>query len=149
MASTYSHPSTKALSTFRRSESSARERLLTIGDVAREFHVTLRTLRFYEDKGLLTPYRDGSARLYRDSDRAKIALILKGKELGFTLGEIRESLAASGKTAQTSLSLKPEQIVSQIAHLTRQREEIEKAIAQLRAAQAAIMPNSHMNPAEA
>ena len=116
-----------------------KEQLLTIGDVAREFGVTLRTLRFYEDKGLLTPYRDGNARLYREGDRAKIALILKGKKLGFTLGEIRDSIAsAAGGGNRATLSLKPEQILSQIAHLTRQREEIENAIAQLRAAHARL-----------
>jgi DNA-binding transcriptional MerR regulator len=121
----------------RRDSPPVREQLHPIGDVAREFGVTLRTLRFYEDKGLISPYRNGNARLYRESDRAKIALILKGKKLGFTLGEIRESLAAnSRKSGAASLALKPEQILSQIAHLTRQREDIEQAIAQLRAAHA-------------
>ena len=126
------------------------KKLFTIGDVAREYSVTLRTLRFYEDKGLLKPFRDGNARLYRDSDRAKIALILKGKELGFTLGEIRDSLAAAGKSPQASLPLKPEQIESQIAHLKRQREDIDNAIAQLHAARVAqSRPNGHLKPAEA
>ena len=84
----------------------------------------------------MAPYRDGHARLYRDSDCAKIALILDGKKLGFTLGEIRDSLAQSaGSSNRAQLPLKPEQILSQIAHLTRQRDDIDSAIAQLRAVQ--------------
>lgn len=63
-----------------------------IGDLAREFNVTLRTLRFYEDKGLMTPQRSGSTRLYRQSDRARLSLILFGKRVGFSLVEIRTVL---------------------------------------------------------
>ena len=123
-----------------------RESLQTIGDVARDFGVTLRTLRFYEDKGLLTPFRDGSARLYSAADCAKLTLILKGKKLGFTLGEIRDSIAnASTSDKRATLTLKPEQIRSQIDHLKRQRESIDDAIAQLRAAHATLLsPSPHV-----
>ncbi|MBV8840465.1 MAG: MerR family transcriptional regulator, partial [Alphaproteobacteria bacterium] len=62
----------------------------TIGELSREFGVTLRALRFYENKGLITPQRDGLNRLYSQGDRTRLALILKGKKLGFTLGEIRQ-----------------------------------------------------------
>ena len=65
----------------------------TIGDLAREFGVTLRTLRFYEDRGLLSPRREGTARIYDARDRARLSVILKGKQLGFTLTEIRALLA--------------------------------------------------------
>jgi DNA-binding transcriptional MerR regulator len=113
-----------------------RQQLFTIGDVAREFNVSLRTLRFYEDRGLLSPYRDGTARYYGEEDKARLALILKGKNLGFTLGEIRDMLAnkRSGVEAPTALALNPQQIASQIHHLERQRTEIYQAIEELRAA---------------
>src|SRR5688572_31470451 len=68
-------------------------KLYTIGDLAREFGVTLRTLRFYEDRGLLSPRRDGTARIYSARDRDRLSVILKGKQLGFTLTEIRAMLA--------------------------------------------------------
>lgn len=123
-------------------QNESRDSLHTIGDIARDFGVTLRTLRFYEDKGLLKPFREGSARLYSADHRAKLTLILKGKQLGFTLGEIRELIAdtASGNKNGT-LSLKPEQIELQIHHLERQRDGIDDAIAQLRAAHARLEPS--------
>ena len=62
-------------------------RSYTIGDLAREFGVSLRTLRFYEDRGLLKPQRAGASRLYDGAQRARLELILKGKQLGFTLAE--------------------------------------------------------------
>ena len=65
-------------------------KLSTIGDLAREFGVSLRTIWFYEDRGLLSPKRDGSARYYDPHEKARLSLILKGKQLGFTLGEIRD-----------------------------------------------------------
>jgi DNA-binding transcriptional MerR regulator len=113
----------------------ARETLIAIGDLAREFNVTLRTLRFYEAKGLLKPYRDGSARLYRSDDRVKLARILEGKKLGFTLGEIRDLIARTPSAAgRGALPLDRDQIHSQIVHLERQRANIDDAIAQLKAA---------------
>src|ERR671929_1496623 len=60
----------------------------SIGDLAREFGVTLRALRFYEDKGLLTPRRIGQTRLYSRRDRARLKLVLMGKKVGFSLLEI-------------------------------------------------------------
>ena len=61
-----------------------------IGDLAREFGVTLRTLRFYEDRGLLNPDRRGTTRLYSRRDRARLRLILLGKALGFSLTEAKQ-----------------------------------------------------------
>jgi DNA-binding transcriptional MerR regulator len=60
----------------------------SIGELAQEFNTTLRTIRFYEDRGLLTPQRQGTARIFRDRDRVRLQLILRGKRLGFTLDEI-------------------------------------------------------------
>ena len=73
---------------------SASKAAFTIGELSREFGVTLRALRFYENKGLISPQREGLSRLYSEGDRTRLALILKGKKLGFTLGEIRQMIAA-------------------------------------------------------
>ena len=62
----------------------------SIGDLAREFDVTPRTIRFYEDQGLLAPRREGQRRIYTPRDRARLKLTLRGKRLGLTLSEIRE-----------------------------------------------------------
>lgn len=63
------------------------ETLYTISDLASEFGVTTRTIRFYEEKGLVTPRRDGQKRLYTPADRVRIKLILRGKRIGMTLEE--------------------------------------------------------------
>jgi DNA-binding transcriptional MerR regulator len=62
----------------------------SIGDLAREFDVTTRAIRFYEDQGLLAPRREGQRRVYTPRDRARLKLTLRGKRLGLTLSEIRE-----------------------------------------------------------
>jgi DNA-binding transcriptional MerR regulator len=112
----------------------------TIGDLAREFGVTLRTLRFYEDRGLLSPRRDGTARIYDARDRDRLSVILKGKQLGFTLTEIRAMLAeerlSDGSAAKLQLSM--DQIEDQINHLEQQKAEIEEALAELRARRAGM-----------
>lgn len=107
----------------------------TIGQMAGEFGVTLRTLQFYEDKGMLKPRREGTSRFYAAVDRLRLQMILKGKQLGFTLSEIRELIGDSGASvdAEFEEKLQPDQIVSQIGHLERQRAEVEDAIARLRA----------------
>ncbi|MBC8337700.1 MAG: MerR family DNA-binding transcriptional regulator [Alphaproteobacteria bacterium] len=61
-----------------------------IAELAREFDVTTRTIRFYEDKGLLSPARKGQRRIYTPRDRVRLRLIMRGKRLGFALSEIRE-----------------------------------------------------------
>jgi DNA-binding transcriptional MerR regulator len=108
----------------------------TIGEVAREFSISLRTLRFYEDRGLLHPRRQGVSRFYSAADRQRLREILKGKQLGFTLSEIRDLIAAqqtSGADADLEETLCPQQIADQISHLERQRDELEAAIRRLRA----------------
>jgi DNA-binding transcriptional MerR regulator len=111
----------------------------TIGDLAREFGVTLRTLRFYEDRGLLSPRREGTARIYDARDRDRLSVILKGKQLGFTLTEIRAMLAedrVADGVANLTLSL--DQIEDQITHLEQQKTEIEQALAELKARRAGL-----------
>lgn len=117
---------------------------MTISDMARSYGVSLRTLRFYEDKDLLHPRRQGTARFYSARDRIRLELILKGKKLGFTLAEIYDLIASREKAAgpemsgqetpDLTVSLGKEQIATQIAHLERQRAELDSAIAELKVA---------------
>lgn len=112
----------------------------TISDLARDFGVTLRTLRFYESRGLLSPARSGMTRIYSARDRARLALILKGKQLGFTLVEIRAMLAneerkhdSEASASVGGLQLTRSQIAEQLELLRNQHGEIESAIAELEA----------------
>lgn len=109
-------------------------RLFTIGDLAREFDVTLRALRFYEDKGLLAPRREGLTRLYSAAERDRLAIILKGKKLGFTLAEIKAMVALREGTAGSgaALALTREKCVEQLALLEQQKIDVEEAIDELR-----------------
>lgn len=66
------------------------KRSYSISDLAREFDITTRTIRFYEEAGMIQPQRDGQSRIYSDQDRVKLKLILRGKRLGFSLAESRE-----------------------------------------------------------
>jgi DNA-binding transcriptional MerR regulator len=68
------------------------QRLYSIGDLANEFAVSPRAIRFYEDQGLLAPQRIGGNRIYATRDRARLKLILRGKRLGFALSDIKEML---------------------------------------------------------
>jgi len=113
---------------------------MSISQMSRLFGVSLRTLRFYEDRGLIKPRREGNARYYRATDRVRMEMILKGKKLGFTLTEIQDLLGGKGATETTDLEeqLNPQQIVTQIGHLERQRTEIEGAIERLRATQSRL-----------
>ena len=102
---------------------------MTIGEVARQFGITLRTLRFYESKRLLMPQRQNAGRLYRRRDRERIALILTGRRLGFTLAEIKRLLDGPGGE---NLHLTREKCVEQINLLERQKRDIELALGELR-----------------
>ena len=70
----------------------ASQRIYSIAELAREFGITARTMRFYEDEGLLKPRRHGLTRLYSIGDRTRLGWILRGKRLGFSLAEIKELL---------------------------------------------------------
>jgi|APMI01.1.fsa_nt_gi DNA-binding transcriptional MerR regulator len=115
-------------------------RLSGIGEVSREFGLTLRALRFYEDKGLIAPLRQGVTRLYRPEDRRRIALILKGKRLGFTLQRIRALIDAPAEFVDPETqrpeivrALSQAEVTSQLETLERQRADLDLAIAELRA----------------
>jgi DNA-binding transcriptional MerR regulator len=107
--------------------------VFTIGDLAREFDVTLRTLRFYEDKHLLSPRRQGMNRLYSRRDRARLKLILLGKKVGFSLVEIKEMLdlydLKDGHVLQLRMAL--EKFGRQREVLRRQKDDIEQAMEEL------------------
>jgi len=109
------------------------ERLYTIGDMARAYRVTLRALRFYEDRGLIKPIRHGASRFYDAAARARFETILRGKQLGFTLTQIFAMLPKDEKSeSREKLDLKEGQVLTQIAQLERKREELDTAIAALR-----------------
>jgi len=109
-----------------------------IGDLAREFAVTTRTIRFYEDEGLLAPERRGQTRIYGPRDRVRLRLILRGKRLGFSLAEIREILdmyeSEPGETGQLRHLI--EKIAERRAALQRQRADIDWMLADMAAIEA-------------
>lgn len=110
----------------------------TIGELAKEFGVTLRALRFYENKGLIAPHREGLARLYSQADRDRLALILKGKKLGFTLSEIRDMVSAANSEDEDALKLSQHKCLEQIAVLEQQKAGIEEGLAELRRIYASV-----------
>lgn len=104
----------------------------SIGALARETGVTLRALRFYQSKGLLAPQRNGHARLFSNEDRDRLAVILQGKRLGFTLCEIRAMLAGRAHGNAKALPISRKKCVEQINLLEHQRRDIDAALAELR-----------------
>lgn len=124
-----------------------RQKTYSIAALAEEFGITPRALRFYEEKGLLTPFRQGLERLYTKPDRARLRLILRCKRWGFTLTEIHALLEAqdeagsrlgpgpgpgAGHQLRLSLQLGREKLQA----LEKQRDEIESGIAELQATMA-------------
>jgi len=110
------------------------ERTFTIRQLCVEFKVTPRALRFYEDKGLLTPARDGLNRVYNHRDRARLTLILRGKRVGLSLSEIREILdlyrVEDAHVSQCAKSLR--KFRERIIVFESQREDIDIALSELR-----------------
>ncbi len=106
----------------------------SIGAMCDAFAVTARALRFYEDEGLIAPERRGTTRLYSERDRARLAWILRGKRLGFSLGEIREllDLYDLGDQRQTQRVKTLDRCRERIATLERQRIDIDATIEELR-----------------
>ena len=107
--------------------------LFAIADLAREFGISTRAIRFYESKGLLTPERVGGARIFRRRDRARLMLILRGKRLGFSLRDISEYLSlydAHSQTAQVALLV--DKVDERLALLEGQLADLQTTIAELR-----------------
>src|SRR5262247_4252264 len=104
--------------------------VFTIGELARECGITARTLRFYEEKGLLSPRRDGLERLYSRRDRARLKYVLMGRNVGFSLDEVREMLDLYdiGDGQETQLRVALGKFHERIAQLERQRTEIDSVL---------------------
>ena len=99
----------------------------TISELAKEFGVTTRTIRFYEDQGLLSPKRKGTNRVFSPRDRVRLKLALRGKRLGFSLAEIRElfELYDVSRDEHNQLEEFLTRLERRRAHLEQQREDIE------------------------
>jgi DNA-binding transcriptional MerR regulator len=108
-------------------ESTMKNTIYTISDLAGEFDVTPRAIRFYEDQGLLSPSRKGRKRVYQERDRVRLKLVLRGKRLGFTLAEVKEmfELYDSDPGEEGQLVYLIEKIAARRAILEQQRQDIE------------------------
>jgi DNA-binding transcriptional MerR regulator len=110
------------------------EHYFAIGELADEFNITTRTIRFYEARGLLVPARFRSNRAYSRRDRARLKLILRGKNLGFSLEDIAEYLSLydsdPGQVTQTKLLLG--KIEAHIADLNSKRNDIDRTLTELK-----------------
>jgi DNA-binding transcriptional MerR regulator len=113
----------------------------TITELTREFDISTRTLRFYEDEGLIAPVRRGRTRLFRPSDRVLIKQIMRGKRLGFSIAEIREIIqmykAPPGESGQLNTIV--EKVEEKRAELRQKRKDIEETLAELDAVEEACV----------
>ena len=105
----------------------------SISDLAREFDVTPRAIRFYEDQGLLAPRREGQRRVYTPRDRTRLKLTLRGKRLGLTLSEIRDliDMYEPGRDERPQLERFLGALEAHRAALERQREDIDVQLAEI------------------
>ena len=105
----------------------------SISDLAREFSITPRAIRFYEDQGLISPRRNGQRRIYAPRDRTRLKLTLRGKRLGLTLSEIREliDMYEPGRDERPQLERFLAVLESHKASLLQQRTDIEAQLAEI------------------
>ena len=115
-------------------ESSAcARRTYSIGELAAEFGVTSRALRLYEEEGLLAPLREGTKRIYDERNRVRLRLILRGKRLGWSLAEIRESfdLYDSDQGEEAQLESMLDKLAARRETLVRQKRDVDHALEEL------------------
>ncbi|TRX55635.1 MerR family transcriptional regulator [Thalassomonas sp. M1454] len=105
----------------------------SIGDLSREFDITTRSIRFYEDQGLITPTRKGQTRIYNRRDRVRLKLILRGKRLGFSLAETGRlfELYDADKTSTNQLETIKQLIADKKTALTQQLDDIKVVLMEL------------------
>jgi len=105
----------------------------SISELAREFDVTPRAIRFYEDQGLLAPRRDGQRRIYTPRDRTRLKLTLRGKRLGLTLAEIREliDMYEPGRDDRAQLERFREVLAAHRKSLVQQRADIDAQLSEI------------------
>jgi DNA-binding transcriptional MerR regulator len=110
------------------------ERFYTVPELADDLGITPRTIRFYEQKGLLNPQRAGTTRVYTRQDRAKLLLILRGKQLGFSLREIADYLDLYGAdpTQAEQIKMLLERVRERITDLEEQRQALDVTLDELR-----------------
>src|SRR5881394_1139152 len=110
------------------------QRIYSIAELAREFAITARTIRFYEDEGLIKPRRQGLTRLYSAGDRTRLGWILRGKRLGFSLAEIKEllDLYHVDRTGNQQLRELLRRSRLHIADLERKRRDLDAHISEFR-----------------
>ncbi|HHQ4476168.1 MerR family DNA-binding transcriptional regulator [Aeromonas veronii] len=115
----------------------SKEITYSISELAHEFDVTPRTIRYYEDEGLLTPQREGQTRIYSHRDKIRLKLTLRGKRLGFSLAEIRElfDMYDTDKSSKTQLHSMIQLIEAKRGALRQQLEDIQMVMAELEAAE--------------
>jgi DNA-binding transcriptional MerR regulator len=101
-------------------------------ELAKQWGVTMRALRFYESRGLISPRRDGRVRSYGQRDSQRIGLILRAKKLGFTLTEIGQMIDIDAAASSGGLQLTAQKCLQQIGHLESQMKDIIEALADLR-----------------
>lgn len=116
-----------------RPESENRD-LFAIADLAREFGISTRAIRFYEAKGLLNPERVGSTRVFRRRDRARLILILRGKRLGFSLRDISDylSLYEADRTHRAQVNLLVDMVDQRMDMLEQQLTDLQTTLSELR-----------------
>jgi DNA-binding transcriptional MerR regulator len=105
----------------------------SITDLSKEFDITTRTIRFYEDKGLISPQREGQRRIYSPRDRVRLRLIMRGKRLGFALSEIQEmiDLYDTDRSEVTQLQVLLDHIKERRTALMQQQQDINAMLEEL------------------
>lgn len=106
--------------------------LFAIADLAREFGISTRAIRFYEAKGLLAPERVGATRIFRRRDRARLILILRGKRLGFSLRDISDYLSLYDADRSQQVHLLTAKVDERLASLEAQLQDLQTTITELK-----------------